>query len=167
MYLDSVILAKSATKAGKIASYRSEKANGTIDDGSVATDITFYFKTPFANIFDTLNNSNGDTGWYGYDYIVNYKAQGCDKTSVAKNTANGFYSFEITNNSIEYKTSGNMIMIKVPLSELGITDYSNTTFYFKWGDSTSNFDTMEKMYVDGDVMPLGRLNHLFTNTDLN
>lgn len=60
MYLDSVILAKSATKAGKIASYRSEKANGTIDDGSVATDITFYFKTPFANIFDTLNNSNGD-----------------------------------------------------------------------------------------------------------
>lgn len=114
MYLDSVILAKSA---------------------KVVYDTEY--------IYFYADNSS-DTGCYGYDYIVNYKAQGSDKTSVAKNTVNSSYSFEITNNSIEYKTSGNMIMIKVPFSELGITDYSNITFYFKWGDSTSNLDTMEK-----------------------
>ena len=59
-----------------------------------------------------------------------------------------------------------MMMVKVPLSDLGINDYNNITFSFKWGDSTSVYNTMEKMYTDGDVMPLGRLNYIFTNVEL-
>ncbi len=160
--------------------YRNTTGRNDIQSAKVVYDteyIYFYVDcvesiTPYSTssswmqLFIDADNSS-DTGWYGYDYIVNYKAQGSDKTSIAKNTVNGTYSFEITDSSVEYKTSGNMIMIKVPLSELGIADYSDIIFSFKWGDSTGNLDTIEKMYVDGDVMPLGRLNHLFTNTGLN
>lgn len=171
--------ARNAVGFGDIT-YRNTTGRNDIQNAKVVYDteyIYFYADcaqniTPYSTasswmqLFINSDNSSS-TGWYGYDYIVNYKAQGSDMTSVAKNTANGSYSFEITNSEIEYKTSGNMIMIKVPLSGLGITDYSNITFSFKWGDSTGNLDTMEKMYTDGDVMPLGRLNHLFTNVGLN
>ena len=108
-------------------------------------------------------DSSASTGWYGYDYIVNYAPSSSTKTSIAHCTTKGSYSFSVTNSDISYSVYGNMIMIRVPLSALGISDYNKINISFKWADSTSKITTMEQMYTDGDTMPHGRLNYVFTN----
>ena len=108
---------------------------------------------------DTDRNAN--TGWYGYDYIVNYKASGYFTTTVAKYTGtNGAYGY--TNvGTVSYRASGNQMMIQVPMSLLGISSYSNINMEFKWADSDTTYTTMEQFYTDGDAAPLGRLNYVY------
>ncbi len=108
-------------------------------------------------------DSEKSTGWYGYDYIVNYSPSSSTKTSVAKSTSSSSYSYSVVDSNISYRIEGKMMMVKVPLSALGITDYNDISFSFKWADSESVIDTMEEMYTDGDTMPHGRLNYYFTN----
>ncbi|MBE6563490.1 MAG: hypothetical protein E7660_07115 [Ruminococcaceae bacterium] len=109
-------------------------------------------------------DSSASTGWYGYDYIVNYSPSSSTKTSLAKSNSSS-YSFTVTDSNIAYRIEGKMMMVRVPLASLGITDYNDISFSFKWADSESVIDTMEEMYTDGDTMPHGRLNYFFTNKE--
>ncbi len=109
-----------------------------------------------------INTDNAKSGWYGYDYIVNYKATGTNETSLAKCSADGKYEFTETA-KVPYKIEGNKMMVSVPLSDLGITDYRNINFSFKWVDSDDAINTMEQMYTSGDQAPHGRLNFVFQN----
>ncbi len=126
-----------------------------------ASNITPYSQsTPWMKIYIDIDQSNS-TGWYGYDYAVNYAATGANTTSVAAFSSNG--TATITDRNVAYSVNGTMIMIKVPLSDLGISDYNDIDFAFKWVDSTTPITTMEQMYTYGDQMPHGRLNFVFTN----
>ena len=103
------------------------------------------------------------TGWYGYDFIVNYEAKDEFTTTVAKyNGKDGAYAFEVIGD-ISYRAKGNQMMIAVPLTLLGVENYNDLTFDFKWVDSDSKITTMEQFYTEGDAAPLGRLNYVFTN----
>ena len=103
------------------------------------------------------------TGWYGYDFIVNYEAKDEFTTTVAKyNGKDGAYSFEVIG-EVSYRAKGNQMMIAVPLTLLGVENYNDLTFDFKWADSDSKITTMEQFYTEGDIAPLGRLNYVFTN----
>ncbi len=103
------------------------------------------------------------TGWYGYDFIVNYEAKDEFTTTVAKyNGKDGAYSFEVIG-EVSYRAKGNQMMIAVPLTLLGVENYNDLTFDFKWVDSDSKITTMEQFYTEGDIAPLGRLNYVFTN----
>ena len=106
-------------------------------------------------------DQNAETGWYGYDYIVNYAAKDEFTTTVAKyNGTDGAYSFEVIG-EISYRAKGNQMMISVPLELLGVENCDYMNFNFKWVDSDSKITTMEQMYTEGDVAPLGRLNYVF------
>ncbi|MBO4868817.1 MAG: hypothetical protein J5585_03805 [Clostridia bacterium] len=108
-------------------------------------------------------DQDGGTGFYGFDYIVNYKTQTDAVTTLAKIGKNGsVYSVQSTE-LINYKVDGNKIMIRVPLSSIGIYDCSDIMIAFKWVDGTTNVTSMEQMYTDGDVAPLGRLSYTFRN----
>ncbi len=110
-------------------------------------------------------NSDADasTGWYGYDYIVNYAAKDGTVTTVAKyNGADNTFSFEEVG-EVAYKVGGNEMMIAVPLELLGIGNCYEIEIEFKWADSTTAYDEMEDFYCDGDVAPLGRLNYVYQN----
>ena len=101
------------------------------------------------------------TGWYGYDYIVNYTAKDEFTTTVAKyNGTDGAYSFEVIG-EVSYRVKGNQMMIAVPLELLGVTHCDFMNFHFKWMDSDSRITTMEQFYTEGDIAPLGRLNYVF------
>ena len=103
------------------------------------------------------------TGWYGYDFIVNYEAKDEFTTTVAKyNGKDGAYSFEVIG-EVSNRAKGNQMMIAVPLTLLGVENYNDLTFDFKWADSDSKITTMEQFYTEGDIAPLGRLNYVFTN----
>ena len=105
------------------------------------------------------------TGWYGYDYIVNYTAKDEFTTTVARyNGTDNAFSFEVIG-EISYRVKGNQMMIAVPLDMLGVTHCDYMNFHFKWADSDSKITTMEQFYTEGDVAPLGRLNYVF-NTSL-
>ena len=106
-------------------------------------------------------DQNANTGWYGYDYIVNYSAKDEFTTTVAKyNGADGSFSFEVIG-EISYRVKSNQMMIEVPLDMLGVTHCDYMNFNFKWVDSDSKITTMEQFYTEGDVAPLGRMNYVF------
>ena len=101
------------------------------------------------------------TGWYGYDYIVNYQAKDEFTTTIAKyNGADNAFSFEVIGD-VSYRVKGNQMMIAVPLELLGVEHCDYMNFHFKWVDSDSKMTTMEQFYTEGDVAPLGRLNYVF------
>ena len=101
------------------------------------------------------------TGWYGYDFIVNYSAKDEFTTTVAKYNGEGnAFSFEVVG-EVSYRVKGNRMMIAVPLEMLGVEHCDYMNFHFKWVDSDSKMTTMEQFYTEGDVAPLGRLNYVF------
>ena len=155
--------------------YTNNTGRNDIISSKVLTDsqnIYFYVETS-SNItaFDTssswmqlyINTDRETTGWYGYDYIVNYAAKDASTTTVAKYSGrNGAYSFRNIGD-VSYRVSGNKMMIAVPLAMLGIEGYKEINVEFKWADSTTQYDEMEDFYIDGDAAPLGRLNYIYQN----
>ena len=137
-------------------------------------NIYFYVETADAITAHDVDSSwmqvyvNADrdaaTGWYGYDYIVNYKATDDGTTTVAKYTGeNGAYHFTATEETVSYRVEDNKMMIAVPLAQLGIEDALAINIEFKIADSDTIYDEMEDFYCDGDAAPLGRLNYVFSN----
>jgi hypothetical protein len=136
-------------------------------------NVYFYAETrEYITMFD--NNStwmqlfldvdcDANTGWYGYDYIVNYGAKDEFTTTVARyNGTDGAYSFEVVG-EVNYRAKENKMMIAVPMEMLGITNPNGIKLQFKWADSDSKIETMEQFYTDGDAAPLGRLNYTYQN----
>ena len=104
-----------------------------------------------------------ETGWYGYDFIVNYSVKDNFTTTVARyNGTDGEYAFEIVG-EIAFRAKENKMMIEIPMDLLGITNPNGIKFEFKWADSKNAITTMEQFYTDGDAAPLGRLNYTFQN----
>jgi hypothetical protein len=112
---------------------------------------------------DGRNAETGETGWYGYDFIINHKAKNEFTTTVAKyNGEGGAFSFE-TVGEVSYRVKDNEMMIVVPLELLGIEGYKEINVEFKIADSETVYDEMEDFYCDGDIAPLGRLNYIYQN----
>lgn len=139
---------------------------------SDAENLYFYVQTAEdITMFDTnsswmqlyINVDSETTGWYGYDYIVNYQAKDAFTTTVARyNGTDGAYGFQSVG-EVSYRVKDSEMMITVPLSMLGIEGYKEINMQFKWADSETTYDEMEDFYCDGDVAPLGRLNYVYQN----
>ena len=127
-----------------------------------AEAISYYSNDAWMQIYVNVD-CNANTGWYGYDYIINYAAQGEYTTTVAKYTGtNGEYKFEAMEGTVSYQVKNNQMMVAVPLYQLGISNYNAVNFEFKVLDAkNSDMTTMESFYTDGDVAPLGRLNYIY------
>ena len=108
-------------------------------------------------------DGKAETGWYGYDFIVNYKAGEDFTTTVAKYTGtDGAYAFDECG-TVSYRVKGNQMMIAVPMEMLGVEFYNQISMQFKWADSDTLLDEMADFYIDGDAAPLGRLNYVYQN----
>ena len=132
-----------------------------------AYDITMFdTKSSWMQIYlnvDRRDAETGESGWYGYDYIVNHQAKDEFTTTLAKyNGEGGAYGFT-TVGEISYRAKDNQMMIAVPLELLGIEGYMEINVEFKIADSDTVYDEMEDFYCDGDVAPLGRLNYVYQN----
>ena len=166
---------RDATGFGRV-NYTNDTGRNDILASKVVSDsknVYFYVETARdISMFDTNSSwmqlyidvdSSAETGWYGYDYIVNYKAKDTFTTTVAKyNGTDGAFSFEAIG-EISYRAKGNQMMISVPMELLGIEGYKEICMQFKWADSKTTYDEMEDFYIDGDCAPLGRLNYVYQN----
>lgn len=103
------------------------------------------------------------TGWEGYDYILNRNSPG-DSVIVEKNVDG--WAWE-KSGSAEYKIHEKSLVLKVPLSSLGLTAGERLNFEFKWSDNMQEDGNIMDFYVNGDVAPGGRFNYIYnvTKTD--
>lgn len=100
-----------------------------------------------------------ETGWLGYDYIINRKNPVDGKVFVEKYV--GDYVWEDVGTG-EYALLGNKLMISVPKATLGIGE--KVDILFKWADNTYSTTDANDFYVNGDVAPLGRFNYHYIET---
>lgn len=128
----------------------------------MAHDISMYdANSSWMQIY--VNTDRKDTGWYGYDFIVNHKDKDEFTTTVAKyNGTDGSYGFE-TLSDVSYRVKGQEMMISVPLEILNVEGYKEINVEFKVADSRTVYEEMEDFYCDGDAAPLGRMNYVYQN----
>ena len=142
-----------------------------ITDIKVTNDLTnlyFYIKTadtivrPEAGKRSSwmqlmLNVDCKETGWYGYDFIINGTPKSDTVTTLDAHGENGFAPVQ----DISYRVRGNEIMFSVPMEYLGITACDRICLQFKAVDSDTLIDEAEDLYIEGDCAPLGRPNFIY------
>ncbi|TLV00722.1 hypothetical protein [Dyadobacter luticola] len=98
---------------------------------------------------------NKNTGWEGYDFVINRLNPG-EKATVEKTEAawNWQKAGEVT-----YSVKGNKLEIKVPKTLLGISGEPN--FEFKWSDNMQHDGDIMDFWISGDAAPAGRFNFFY------
>lgn len=151
--------------------YENYSGRNDIDSAKVSVGdktASFYVKTrdPITeptgtNWMNLLIDIDADyeTGWEGYDYIVNRNPQN-GKTSVERFVANT-WGFEPVGEA-NYRVEGNEMVISVPkelLKELG------DTFDFKWADNSTTTGQIMQFMDLGDAAPNSRYNFRYTTKE--
>lgn len=135
----------------------SKNGNDVFFYAECAADITAAEGTNWMNLFIDAD-CNHETGWYGYDFVLNRTRSG-DTCSVMRFNNNTWEMEEI--GSAVYTVSGNYIQIQVDATLLGLGD----TFDFKWADnSVDNGDIMQFLDL-GDTAPGDRFNYRYTTVE--
>ncbi|SDH13892.1 hypothetical protein SAMN04487996_12958 [Dyadobacter soli] len=147
--------------------YRNTTGRNDIVLSKVARDadhIYFYVETAQAftprtdpgwmRLFIDIDRDK-NTGWEGYDFVINRINPGpkatIEKTDAAWNWQKA--------GEIDYSISGNKLEIKVPKALLGIS--GEPDFEFKWSDHMQNDGDVMDFWLNGDAAPGGRGNYQY------
>ena len=122
-----------------------------------AEDITAPEGTNWMNLFIDADCS-AETGWYGYDYVVN-RTQSGNTCSIMRFLNNSWEMEEV--GSASYTVCGNYIQIKVDADLLGLGD----TFDFKWADNSVDDGDIMQFIDRGDAAPNDRFNYRYTTVE--
>ena len=120
-----------------------------------AEDITAPEGTNWMNLFIDAD-CNGETGWYGYDFLIN-RSQQDGKVSVEKFVGNDTWQLEKIGEA-EYDLRGKVLQIKIARSVMSLGD----TFDFKWADNSVADGNVMQFLDQGDAAPNDRFNYRYT-----
>ena len=123
-----------------------------------AADITAPEGTNWMNLFIDAD-CNNETGWYGYDYLLN-RSRADGKVTVEKFKGTDTWEFE-TVGEAEYDLRGNVLQIKVARSVMNLGD----TFDFKWADNSVVDGDVMQFLDQGDAAPNDRFNYRYTTVE--
>ena len=123
-----------------------------------AADITAPEGTSWMNLFIDAD-CNGETGWYGYDYIINRSRNG-NTVSVEKFVGKDTWELE-TVGEATYNLRGNVLQIKISRSIMNLGD----TFDFKWADNSVVDGDVMQFLDQGDTAPNDRFNYRYTTVE--
>ena len=101
---------------------------------------------------------NKQTGWQGYDFVVNYRNPMGGKAFVQKSHQNKWIWHNCGEASMS--VNGNKMMLRIPRKVLGM-EGSKLDFEFKWSDNMQDEGNLMDFYVNGDVAPGGRFNYVY------
>ena len=151
--------------------YTNNTGRNDFDEMKVSYDdkyIYFYVKTvePITPYTDDrwmllLINSDVDyqTGWNGYDFIVNHTVLSTRETTVQAHSGDGFkWSNPQT---ISYVSKGNDMHLAIPAEILGVNTSEPFMIDFKWVDNSLSTGDIMDLYVDGDTAPNNRFNYRY------
>ncbi|MBK5196013.1 MAG: hypothetical protein JJE08_08315, partial [Proteiniphilum sp.] len=100
---------------------------------------------------------NRETGWEGYDFLLNRTSPSATMITVESN--NGGWNWEKCGDA-SYKVSGKQMEIKIPRSVLTLEN-KKLNFEFKWADNIQEAGEIMDFYLSGDVAPAGRFNYIY------
>lgn len=97
---------------------------------------------------------NKNTGWEGYDFVVNRTSPG--EKAVIEKSVKG-WNWERAGD-VPFAFEGNKLEIAIPKATLGIE--AEVDLEFKWSDNMKEDGNISDFLVNGDVAPAGRFNYV-------
>lgn len=107
------------------------------------------------------SDRNKQTGWNGYDYVIN-RTSPKGKHVIVEKSVDGKWIWETVGKG-RFVVHDNILEIAVDKSLLGVG--SSVDFEFKWSDNMQDEGNIMDFYVNGDVAPGGRFNFVYTSAD--
>ncbi|WP_286019130.1 hypothetical protein, partial [Candidatus Venteria ishoeyi] len=105
-------------------------------------------------LIDADNNS--ETGWFGYDYLVNKEVVDKENTVLMRYDENE--NKWIKHSTVEYAYKGNRLELNISREQLGLTE-NQFTFDFKWSDNPAALSDPISFCTGGDTAPNRRFNY--------
>ncbi|MDR1369934.1 MAG: hypothetical protein LBJ72_07385 [Dysgonamonadaceae bacterium] len=120
-----------------------------------ASDISPYTDSRWMRLFLDVkrNDSDGDSSWEGFGYVVNNTVNSSNSTVLERST--GGWNWEKVRD-VSYSAAGNEMELTIPLSALGISGSSGYSIDFKWIDNAVESGDIKECMRDGDSAPNGR-----------
>ena len=174
LYLDDIgdVKQRNHTSFGSNVTYTNTTGRNDIEEMKISFDNTyvyFYVKTQGnltpstdARWMNLLINSdaNYNTGWEGYDYIVNNTVKSTTSTTLKKNSGST-YTWG-TPLDISYSFNANEMHVRIPASSLGINPATAFTLDFKWVDNSIQTGDIIDLYSNGEAAPNNRYNYRYS-----
>jgi hypothetical protein len=102
---------------------------------------------------------NSETGWQGFDFVLNRSVTSPTTTTLEKNTAG--WSWEKAT-QIAYRVEANQLHIAIPRKAMNLTKgNAPLAFDFKWVDNWRKPGDIMDFYISGDVAPEGRFKYRY------
>ncbi|HWK55915.1 MAG TPA: hypothetical protein VNQ80_01180 [Parapedobacter sp.] len=139
------------------------KTKATFDDDYVyflvetAAPLTDASEPAWMNLLIDIDRDK-NTGWEGYDFIVNRVSPRKGKAVLERNR--GGWKWKRAG-AVEFAVSDNRLELRIDRKALGITD--TVDIEFKWTDNLPQSGDIMDFYQYGDVAPLGRFNYYLTS----
>ncbi len=104
-------------------------------------------------------DQNPNTGWNGYDFVVNSPVVSANATTVKRFSDGKTWR-------VPYRAAGNEMQMVIPRALLGLHNRRTTTFDFHWLDNAPIGEgaNIADWWYTGDSAPDGRFNYRYTNT---
>lgn len=99
---------------------------------------------------------NPETGWYGYDFLINRKVTNDKSTSLMRYDSTTHQWIEVA--QLNYRFGDNKIEIAAPRKLLGLTGNA-FTFDFHWADNPTDLEDPISLCTSGDSAPNRRFNY--------
>ena len=149
--------------------YRDSSGRNDIQDSKVALTkdgrVCFYVKTGTEITACTDPNwmlllidadQNTETGWYGYDILINKEVVDANTSKVLKFVGGAW----VAAGEADFCVSGNEMELSVP-AELLWVDGTAAAFDFKWADNPYELKDPISLCLHGDTAPNRRFNYRF------
>ena len=103
-------------------------------------------------------DKNHDTGWYGYDYLINKRVVDGKSTTIMRYDKTSTGSPWVEQARISYRYAGTALELSVPRKSLDLTG-DTFTIDFHWADNPADLADPISLCIHGDSAPNRRFNY--------
>ena len=164
--------ARDALDVSKTIRYRDDTGRNDILETRMTADggmIYAYVRTaaPLTDPMESKNwmmlfvdaDNRKDTGWEGYDFVVNYDVIDRNTTTLCAYRDDGWQEV----GRITYRVEGCELMLAIPRTLLGLTE-DGFTLNFHWMDNVTDVYDLHSWFTTGDSAPERRNDYTLTLT---
>ena len=106
-----------------------------------------------------------ESGWQGYDYVVNMQVNSADTTTLQSTTSG--WNWVVKNDRISYRVMDNEMELRIPRADIEQAGSDGVSFDFHWADNIQKADNIMEFSISGDSAPNRRFNYRFNTAERN